>query len=755
MARIGVFRGLNMRSLRARLLFLILIGFFPVTVVSTYVGWEYRNREIARIQQDVLSLARLAANDHEELILRDTPPLLKLLATLYPEVRAQDGVKSSVIFARLLAEYPQYINIMAAKVPGGDVFASGIPLRKPLNLADRPLFARILRNRNYVVGEFALGKATGKPTLVCGYPVFDSHGKVRSVIMAGIDVERLAKQVAASQPNRDVLITILDRNGTILIRTKKHDAWVGKDVSRTGFWAAILRAKGEGTFRGPGFDGMQRLSAFKPLIGATGAGNGYVVASITEEAVVAQADRFMRYNLFGLAIGTALALLGGLVVGHRSILRNVDSLVRSAERLAEGDLRARTGMSEGTGEFLRLASTFDMMAEKLLQRETAQKIAEKALFDEKERLMVTLRSIGDGVITTDNAGRVVLLNDISEKLTGWSQEEAAGRPLEEVFHIINEITRELCVNPVEKVLQTGAIVELANHTALISKDGRELVIADSGAPICDRDGTIIGVVLVFRDITERVQTEKEILRLNTELEQRVVERTAQLELALQHAESFSYTISHDLRAPLRAIDGYANIILEDHGTAIPAPAQEILQQISRNIRQMGRLIDALLAFSRFSLLSLIRQPVNSAGIVQEVLADLKNELANRRVDIHVADLPVCQADPVLLRQVFHNLIANAFKYTRQRPLARIEIGAKDVAGRTTYYVRDNGVGFDMKYVSKLFGVFQRLHRPEEFEGTGVGLAIVQNIVHRHGGTVWAEGKEDQGATFYFTIDGNG
>lgn len=755
MARIGMFRGLNMRSLRTRLLFLILIGFFPVTVVSTYVGWEYRNHEIVRIQQDVLSLARLAANDHEELILRDTPPLLKLLATLYPEVHAQDGVKTSAIFSRLLAEYPQYINIMAAKVPSGDVFASGVPLKKPLNLADRPSFARILQTRNYVVGEFAIGKATGKPTLVCGYPVFDSHGTIRSIIMAGIDVERLAKQAAASQPNRDVLITILDRNGKILSRTKKHDVWVGKDVSRTEFWAAILQAKGEGTFHGPGFDGIQRLSAFKHLIGSTGMDDGYVVASITENAVVAQANRFMRYNLFGLAIGVALALFGGLAVGHRSILRNVDTLVRTAERLAEGDLSARTGMSKGTEEFSRLACTFDMMAEKLLQRETAQKIAEKELFDEKEQLMVTLRSIGDGVITTDHTGRVVLLNDISEKLTGWTQKEAAGRPLEEVFHIINEITRERCVNPVEKVLRTGVIVELANHTALITKDGRELVIADSGAPIRDRDGTIIGVVLVFRDITERVKSEKEILRLNTELEQRVVERTAQLELALQHAESFSYTISHDLRAPLRAIDGYANIVLEDHGTAIPAPAQEYLQKISRNIRQMGRLIDALLAFSRFSLLSLIRQPVNPAVIVQEVLTDLKKEHENRQVEVCVAALPACQADPVLLRQVYHNLIANAFKYTRQRPLARIEIGAMEVTGRTTYYVKDNGVGFDMKYVNKLFGVFQRLHRPEEFEGTGVGLAIVHNIVHRHGGTIWAEGKEGEGAAFYFTIEGKG
>ncbi|MCB9079064.1 MAG: GHKL domain-containing protein [Anaerolineaceae bacterium] len=252
-------------------------------------------------------------------------------------------------------------------------------------------------------------------------------------------------------------------------------------------------------------------------------------------------------------------------------------------------------------------------------------------------------------------------------------------------------------------------------------------------------------------ISERQRAEAEIRRLNNELEKRVIERTAQYEEANQELEAFAYTVSHDLRAPLRAINGFGNIVLKDYHTQLPAEVQRYLNLMRDNAQQMGHLIDDLLTFSRLGRQALKKKTVNMTDLVQLVIKKLNVDQEERQINIKVIDLPPCQADATLLKQVFINLLSNAIKFTCGRKVAEIEVGYQKKDGEIVYFVKDNGVGFEMEYAHKLFGVFQRLHRAEDYEGTGVGLAIVHRIIQRHGGEIWAESVVDQGATFYFIL----
>jgi signal transduction histidine kinase len=382
------------------------------------------------------------------------------------------------------------------------------------------------------------------------------------------------------------------------------------------------------------------------------------------------------------------------------------------------------------------------------RRSTAEEVSRR----HASILESVLRSLGDGVVVSDNRARFTMFNPAAERIIGVGLTSEGPEHWGERYGVY--LPDQVTPFPTQEFPLLRAIrgeeSDEVEQFIVNSHVPQGVFISVNGRPLRDADGAIRGGVAIFRDITAQKRANSAIEDLN----RRLTHTVSELQALNQEMESFNYSVSHDLRAPLRHIDGFVDLLCRRAGDALDEKSRHYLKVISEAAKQMGRLIDDLLAFSRMSRVEVLRSRVDLEGLVEDVRRDMGHEGQGRVIEWERGPLPTVMGDRSMLRMAVVNLLSNAVKYTRPCPKAQIQVGrAPSANGEVIVFVKDNGVGFDMKYADRLFGVFQRLHRTDEFEGTGIGLAIVRRVVHRHGGRVWAESAPGAGATFFVALPG--
>jgi PAS domain S-box-containing protein len=452
----------------------------------------------------------------------------------------------------------------------------------------------------------------------------------------------------------------------------------------------------------------------------------------------------------------------GTVIGYQGIVREMLESKPADEELSIGEWmssgewmgkltdyihdvteRKRADEELSIGEWM---SSSEWMTKLTDYTENLERLVEERtleLRESEERYRGLYESSKDGIISVDMDGKLMVCNQAFAEMLDYTKEELYQLTYWDLISEHWHETQAKIVN--EQVLTRGYSDEYEIEG--IKKDKTIFPVSLRVWLIRDKDGEPTGMWSMVRDITERKQAEQEIMKLNEDLQRRAVE----LESLNKELESFSYSVSHDLRAPLRSISGFSQALLEDYLEKIDQDGQDYLHRVRAASIRMGELIDALLGLSRITRSEIHREITDLSEITKEFIKELQESEPERQVEIIITPELVANCDPRLLRAVLENLISNAWKFTGKKPIAKIEFGSIERDGETAYFVRDNGAGFDKAYADKLFGAFQRLHSTDDFKGIGIGLATVKRIIHRHGGSVWAEGEVEKGATFYFTL----
>ncbi len=613
----------------------------------------------------------------------------------------------------------------------GYVMASTDPRQEGKYRDQRPYYL-MGKMATFISGSF-YSPFLERPTMVISTPVIDPIGRLSAVLVGRLKMEELTRILSLRSGGKATLDIYLVNTFNFFVTEPRfgRDFVLKRAVRTEGVKAALSGKNGVGFYRD--YRGVSVIGAYQWLPELR-------MGLLTE---IDQAEGLAPVrHLAGLTLGIVLGV--GLLAGIfglyflDSLSRPLRRLTQGSREIGRGNLNYRVGLKR-KDEIGELAQALDGMAEALQQTMISRDELKKER-DFSDRLINSL----PGVFYLFCAeGRNMRWNQELERISGYSAEEVSRMAPWDFFQGAD---RERVKQEIRKVFDQGASTVEAE---LVTKDGSSIPFFFTGSRIFLEDRPcLLGMGI---DIRDRKQAEEEIRRLNEELEQRVRQRTAQLTAANQELESFSYSVSHDLRAPVRRIENLCRILEEDCKPSLPAEGRTLLEKIQSESRRMDELIDDLLKLARVSRGDLHFEPVDLSALITGLASELQKREPERRIEWVVQSGMEAVADLRLIKIALQHLLQNAWKFTGKKDLARIEAGCRKEVGKTVFFVRDNGAGFDAKYADRLFGAFQRLHSQEEFEGTGVGLATVRRIIHRHGGRIWAEGEVGQGAVFYFTL----
>jgi PAS domain S-box-containing protein len=724
------------RSARFRLVLLVLLSVIPALTLAIYSGLDYRHQAADHARSEAETAARLTSDSFERL-LSSAEQLLVSLAQL-PQVRERQAAGCSAFLADLQKQFPVYSNLAAA-APDGSVFCSAMSTSAPVSIADRSYFQQVLNTHRLAVSDFLIDRFSHISSVVLAYPALDAQGRTQAVVIVSINLDALSQAASTAQLPEGSVFVMLDGQGNVLIRNPDPQQTQGQPYTNLAVRQAALASQQPGSLEATGTDGVPRLFAYLPL-SSTPAGSAYIIIGFPTSRVYSEADGLLQRNLIGLAVVALLALAAAWILGDALLLRQVREMLAAAHRWAAGDLAARAHLQNGSTEIVQLGHAFDEMAEAIQQREGRLRLAEaryRGLVEQIPVITYTATMERPFAFTYISPQIEAFLGVCPPALTGpgapdWIarvhpddrarfQQAAARFPLEE-----------------ETFLLEYRICSAADRTLWVHNEARQLT-GETG-------GTVV-VQGILQDVTARKEAEAALTA-----------RTKELARSNRELQDFVYIASHDLQEPLRKIQAFGErlqAVLQDR---LDEKSGDYITRMTGAAARMQSMINDLLSYSRVTTRAQPPTPVDLNQVASEVLSDLEVSVERSHGRVDLAPLPWVLADAPQMHGLLQNLIGNALKFhpTDQAPVVRVyaePAGETGPDGEPCVHiiVADNGIGFDEKYLERIFQPFQRLHGRSEYEGSGIGLAICAKIAEQQGGKITAHSAPGQGAAFIVTL----
>ena len=728
-------------SLRGRVLLLFVLTFAVMFIFSVFLAQQRRDEGIADAMAHVRSTSEIIAREQRDVI-ADAVSIISLLAEGGdPIVQAADPGCSRKL-AGLLSREPRFGNI-ALVDRNGDLVCTAVPTAGVVNISDREYFRAALTAQDAVVGGAIYGRITGKFTLPIFKVVRGEDGVPRGGVLVALDLAWIGQHLAGGEFDAATRLGVVDARALILSRFPDPENMVGKRTPDEEFYKVLTALGGDGVAESIGIDAVPRIYSFVRFADTT-AGPLTLWVGMSRQSIVGPIDEQFRKSLLILAAIAMVLCSLAWIGGEHMLLRPLEAIAEFAQKIGSGDPQARTGLMHGRDEMGQLARVLDDMADslastsRLLRANRALRMSsainqtlvhaksEQTLVGDMCRTIVEVGGLAAASVKYGDPGAGKPL----ERVAQWGAEPAApGSVLELLLKVDGESIGVLVIHAVE----TDAFSE--EQVALLTEGASDLAYGISAQRLAQA----------------HARAQEAIAELNRGLEQRVRTRTEELEATNKELESFAYAVSHDLRAPLRSIDGFSEALLDDYRDKLDTEGQDYLHRVREAAQRMAELIDDMLKFSRTTRGVPEVSRVDLSALASSAIAELRKADPKRDVAVSIAPGVVAQGDARMLGAVVENLLGNAWKFTVRKEHAAIEFGAEEQNGELLCHVTDNGAGFDMAFAGKLFAPFQRLHRASEFPGNGIGLATVKRVIARHGGRVWAQSAIDKGAAFFFTL----